>query len=210
MILIEISRAYSESQPYLELLYTSVFLLAYYGLLRIGEITESPHVIKAKDVHKITNDPTKQKNDKLLLILYSSKTHNLGQKPQKIRIMGRNGIKVESSLGNGESTSNERNSKGFYCPVDQTKAFINMRNARNSDLEQFFIFQDGSNLKSHHVREVLNTCLRRLKLDPKLYDVHSFRIGRATDLEKLKCPIEQIKRLGRWKSNAVYKYLRYH
>ena len=52
------------------LLYQTAFLIAYYGLLRVGEITDSQHVIKAKNVLVGKN------KDKLLIVLYSSKTHS--------------------------------------------------------------------------------------------------------------------------------------
>ena len=81
MILFEVERVYSlQSQLYLEYLYKAMFIICYYGMMRIGEVTESPHVLKARNVHMATN------KDKLLLILYSSKTHGKGQRPQKIRI----------------------------------------------------------------------------------------------------------------------------
>ena len=43
----------------------------------------------------------------------------------------------------------------------------------------------------------------------KLYTFHSERSRRALDLLKLGLSVETIKRLGRWKSNAVFRYLRY-
>ena len=76
------------------------------------------------------------------------------------------------------------------------------------DNEQLFIFQDGTNLQNFHLRNLLRSILTELHLDADLYDTHSFRIGRATDLFKYNTNIDKIKELGRWKSNAVYKYLR--
>ena len=81
MILFEIQRYFSPlNQYYLELLYKTIFALCYYGLMRVGEVTKSQHVLKAKDVHIAQN------KDKILLILYSSKTHTKGSRPQKIKI----------------------------------------------------------------------------------------------------------------------------
>ena len=71
MILFEIERMYGDSQVYLETLFKSAFLISYYGLIRVGEITRSEHILKAKNVHMATN------KDKLLIILYTSKTHGL-------------------------------------------------------------------------------------------------------------------------------------
>ena len=81
MILFETQRIFhAKNQPYLDLLYKTIFSICYYGLMHIGEVTHSQHVLKAKDVHLAKN------KDKLLLVLYSSKTHDEGSRPQKIKI----------------------------------------------------------------------------------------------------------------------------
>ena len=49
LMIFEIERYYTEiNQPYLEVLWRTLFLLAYYGLLRIGELTSGSHPVKAK------------------------------------------------------------------------------------------------------------------------------------------------------------------
>ena len=63
-------------------------------------------------------------------------------------------------------------------------------------------------MQGHEVRDVLRQVLADSGLNHKLYDIHSFRIGRATDLFKHGWSIEKIKEIGIWKSNAVYKYLK--
>ena len=56
LILFEVQRFFMNSnQFYLELLYKTLFALCYYGLMRIGEVSASPHVLKAKNVHLATN-----------------------------------------------------------------------------------------------------------------------------------------------------------
>ena len=40
-----------QNQPYLSLLYQTLFTVAYYGLFHIGELTASTHVVKAKDIY---------------------------------------------------------------------------------------------------------------------------------------------------------------
>ena len=70
-------------QPYLLRLYSALMLTSYYGLLRVGEITKGPHVLLAKNVHITLN------KNKILLILFSSKTHGTGDKPQQIKITGK-------------------------------------------------------------------------------------------------------------------------
>ena len=79
-ILFEIKRKFQDTQPYLESLYLVLFSLGYYSLMRVGELTISEHVIKAANVYLGRN------KDKLLIILYSSKTHSISDRPQKIKI----------------------------------------------------------------------------------------------------------------------------
>ena len=48
--------------------------------MHVGELTASPHVLHAKNIHIGTN------KNKILLILYSSKTHGKANRPQEIKI----------------------------------------------------------------------------------------------------------------------------
>ena len=50
-------------QPYLQQLYLTMFITVYFGLFRVGELTQTPHVVKARDVHIAKN------KNKLLFIL---------------------------------------------------------------------------------------------------------------------------------------------
>ena len=193
-----------DNQPYLEIMYKTLFLLAYYGLMRVGELTLSQHVLKAKDVHEARN------KNKLLLILHSSKTHGPGDRPQHIRITGLSTLEVsDDSKTKLIEYSNKECENTLFCPVTYTTKYIDMRDGREHDSEPFFQFRDGSPVKSNHMRDTLRSLLTNLGLNSDLYDTHSFRIGRATDLFKSeRLPIDIIKHVGRWKSNAVYKYLR--
>ena len=78
-LLINLDKYYlrtTQPQPYLCKLFKAVFVAAYYGLLRVGEVAKGEHPVLAKDVHIGTN------KDKILFILRSSKTHCEGDKPQ--------------------------------------------------------------------------------------------------------------------------------
>ena len=205
VLLFEIQRKYRQTnQPYLELLYKSAFLLAYYGLLRVGELTSSPHVIKVTNVHEANN------KSQLLLVLYSSKTHGRDSLPQKIRIKGMAALEVEDPVTEENQLKMQVSSKPKtrFCPVYYTLQYIKLRPGYEHKEEPFFIFQDGSPLTAQRLRKVLRQTLTDLNLQSNLYDTHSFRIGRATDLMKDKTPFETIKHMGRWKSDAVLKYLR--
>ena len=191
MILFEVERLFSnQGQCYLDCLYKTVFILCYYGMMRVGEISESPHVLKARNVHIAKN------KDKILLVLYTSKTYGLNARPQKIKI-----------------TSNREEKNGNYvhrhfCPFVQLRKYLKMTGNYNDDTEQLFIYRDGSPLTPAKTNSVLKWCISSLGLEAQFYSVHCCRIGRTSDLIKFGYSIEEVKRLGRWKSNAVYRYIR--
>ena len=70
LLLFEVQRIFRKNnQPYLESLFKTIFIIGYYGLFRVGELTKSPHVMRAKDVYISHN------KDKILIVLHTSKTH---------------------------------------------------------------------------------------------------------------------------------------
>ena len=50
-VIIKHVKEYFITQPYLEKLFSALFASAYFGLLRVGEITQSEHVVLACNVH---------------------------------------------------------------------------------------------------------------------------------------------------------------
>ena len=78
------------------------------------------------------------------------------------------------------------------------------------DKEQFFILKDGSPISPTLVRDVLRKMIARLNLRPELYNTHSLRVGRAVDMLSYGYSIPEIQRAGRWRSNAVFCYLRHY
>ena len=191
MILFELKRKFCSSknpQPYLGLVYQTIFLLGYYGMLRVGELVHGSHTIKACNIHVGNN------KDKILIVLYSSKTHGLESRPQKVKI---------SAI----PQDNKRNKK-FFCPFKSVIKYMEIRGDYMTDNEEFFIFGDRTPIQPHHIRKILRELLEKLSLDGSLYDVHSLRIGRTCDLEKFGYSIQRIKSMGRWKSSAVYRYLK--
>ena len=136
LMLFEIEEIYNK-QYYLELLYKALFVTGYYALMRIGELTKSEHVIKARDIH------LGDRGDKFLLILRSSKTHSKNDRPQKIRISSANKL---NAVG-------ER--KSHFCPVKILAEYIRARPLRpENDLDQqLFVFRDGSPVLGSHLRK---------------------------------------------------------
>ena len=190
-ILCKVERRYILSQePYLSTLFKVAYVIGYYGLMRVGEITFSQHVVKAKDVH------TGENKDKILIVLHTSKTHKRANRPQKI-VIERDNWSV-----------NSQNLANLYNPISEIVDYLHMRRAYLSDEEPFLIYKNGQPLTSQDLRSNLKDILATMNLNPDLYDTHSLRIGRATDLFKHGVTVEEIKSLGCWKSKAVYKYLR--
>ena len=113
MLLFEIHRYYSGNnvQPYLEVMYKAVFCLAYYGLLRVGELTLGDHTLLIGNTHVL--------EDNILLVLYSSKTHGKESRPQKIRISAQ------------PLTSRVSNRQRNFCPVRTVIHYLRLRGKAN-------------------------------------------------------------------------------
>ena len=172
-----------KNQPYLSLLYKTMIALGYYDLFHIGELAISPRVMKYKDVMVVKN------KQKLLIVLRSSKTQWINEPPQTVKI---------DSIGNE------------YCPYGLVIQYKKAHGVPPRGInEPFFIFRDSTPVKPQQFRTVLRKSIYALNLDGSLYDTHSLRTGCATDLFDNGTNFEIIKKLGRWKSDSVYKYLHY-
>ena len=188
ILLVSIKKLFKKNpQPYLECMYETIFLTGYYGLFRIGELTESNHVLLANDVHIGRN------KNKLMFILWSSKTHTEGDKPQIIKI---------------DALPGYNKTHWDFCPFKMLTKYLQFRKPMKTDNEQFFVFKDRSPVKPKHVRMILKKLLLINNFNPAPYVFHGIRAGRATDLMESGVSIETIKKLGRWRSSSIFTYLR--
>ena len=158
IILFEISRMFHGDdkkgpQPYLEKMYLSLLLLGYYGMMRTGELMKGEHTLRAKDIHIGFN------KEKLLLILFTSKTHGRESQPQEIKITA-------------NSPSKQQNER-FFCPFQTTRDYAQMRGNFTDDNEQFFVFNDKTPVRPENARKILRTAIARLGLNADLYNYHS-------------------------------------
>ena len=172
---------HNNNQPYLSCLYRALFITAYYGMLRIGEVTSGDHPVKAVDVHAGIN------KRKLLLILRTLKTHGLVDRPQEIKITG-------SLVGDQGRTNfkkkNEQQVEKYpavnaltLCPFTIVNEFIAKHpTCRKPFGEPFFIFVDCSAVTPSQARLVLQKMLHAIGLNKNVYSFHGLRAGRATDL----------------------------
>ena len=180
------------NQAYL-MLYQAMFTTAYHGLFRIGEITLSPHVVKARDVHIGKN------KEKLMFVLHTSKTHWKDEHPQI--------IKMKSLKTTEDDDPRQKNKVHISCPFRLLRLYLEMRGKRKDDIEQFFIFRDKTPVLARHFRGVLREALSALGLDCAFYGSHSLRAGNAVQMLETGISVETIRKLGRWKTNVVYRYL---
>ena len=134
--------------------------------------------------------------DKILIVLYSSKTHDVGSHPQQIKIVSNKKEKLGNYL--------HRN----FCPFMLLHDFISIRGNYDSDSEQFFVFRDKFPVTAGHARNLLKSMISNLGLEARNYGMHSLRIGRTSDLIRYNYPLDEVRRMGRWRSNTVFKYIR--
>lgn len=171
-------------QEYLFILYRAVFLTAYYGMFRIGELGHSEHVLKAADVKASAN------KTKFLLILRSSKTHGKGDHPHTVNVPQVVDVNFTNDMFN---------------PYSALRDFQAIR----PKADNFFVLQDGTPLKVTQIRRIFQKTLKQANFDSEIFDFHSFRVGRATELLANSVPFEIVKKWGNWKSDSIWKYFKF-
>lgn len=186
-----ISSLYSVcTSSYEAVLFASAFSLAFFALLRVGEITSvskresGRHALKLKDI--VLNSI--KGCEELQVRIASSKTDQLGKS-------------VTLILGEQDDVS--------ICPIRLMKSFLLVRGSVNRD-SQLHIHFDSTPLTRYQFCAVLKKALAFCGEDMAgcHYRSHSFRIGGATEAAKKGVPEDAIKQWGRWTSNAFGSYIR--
>ena len=188
------------NQPYLKIMYKALFSMAYFGLFRIGELTTGEHTVRAKDVQLGSN------KRKLLFILWTSKTHGMDVKPQMIKITSSS--KRCKKYKCNTICNKDNKLSALPCPYELLRQYLQVRGSYTTDDKQFFVLSDHSPVTPQHARTCLKTILQQSSFRTDVYTVHGLRSGQACDLLKLGLSVETIKKIGWWKSNAVFRYLR--
>ena len=134
ILLFEIEHFYHD-QIYLKTLFQVIFTTGYYGLLRISEVVGSIHALQARDIHVAQN------KKKILLCLYSSKTHGQESKPQKVKIAGHEKI----------SMKDKSQTIAHFCPFTLMKKYISIRGDYSTVDEPFFTLQGAMGIEQHLV-----------------------------------------------------------
>ena len=115
-------------------------------------------------------------------------------------------------LAFGESKTLRATEKRFLCPVEALERMRGTWPQRFSttSLEgkrPLFRWSSGAVLKRTEVQLLLQRAAQGVGLPPERFLSHSLRIGGATALYQATADIELVKRMGRWSSSTVQRYL---
>ena len=149
------------------------------------------HLVLTKDVHIATNKM------KFVFVLRTSKTHGLESALQLVKF-----------TACGKKHNLRKKASSSICPYTLLQNYAQLRGNYKSDRDPFFIFSDGSPVLAQQLSVCLKRILKKCGFDETLYGTHSLRSGRMCNLYKFGLSVETIKKIGRWKSNAVFRYLK--
>jgi hypothetical protein len=175
------------THSYISLLFRSMFLLAFYAFLRVGEFTtrrssQANTVLQLSDTSFI---PCHDGQSRSLQITLRHFKGNTNRQPVSILIPPTKDIK--------------------YCPVSTLQSYLYMRGANEGPL---FRLPNGSPITRSIFSSFLQQCLHQLGIPDVNIKPHSFRIGAATSACARGIPDHEIQRMGRWKSDAYKHYIR--
>ena len=165
--------------PYNRCLYKAMFLLAFFGFLRVGEMccTNGPtHNILS--IGNIVILPIEG-----ISITFTHYKHSKGK---------RHIIKV-SSRGS------------INCPVKALQSYIYLRGQQPGPL---FATASQLPVSRNAFTKILRDCINFLGMDSTFYKSHSFRIGAATYAAQCGMSDDRIRYMGRWASQAFIRYIR--
>lgn len=163
------------------LTYMSAMLLLFYGCMRASELC----------VHPTSNPhPTQLMQFKLfgnpLRLEYTARSSKTAHTGFKVTI----GCTHDS-----------------VCPVCLFLMYIRLR-APLAPRSPVFVLQSGQYLSYNLLNAFIKKVTATIGLDHRCYTPHSLRAGAATTAAQVGCQDHQIKRMGRWASDAYSTYIR--
>ena len=180
------SLRYTNSSAFQRSLYSTMFLVAFYGFFRIGELATksadcAASVVQFREVKFLIGDGKAN----MVKIVITQFKHNPSRQPFEILI--------------------ERDETSPFCPV---KALVDYCRIRGSQPGPLFCHQNIAPVTVNQFNSELSRCLKFCGLDTSRYKGHSFRIGAASHAADKGFSDAQIRTLGRWKSDAFKLYIR--
>ena len=172
---------------YDKVMFQGMFLLAFYGFLRIGEITangkSNQNNLQLRDVQLFGD---KHVASRIEVTMHNFKWHK-SSKP------------VILSIARNAHTP-------MLCPVTALASFLSIRGNMPGPL---FCYPPDKAVSRSCFCTVLKRAVEFSGYDSKLYKSHSFRVGAATTASGLGYSELEIQHMGRWGSNSAYKnYIR--
>ena len=168
------------TSPWTQIFFQSMYLLAFFAFIRVGEMTLSHGRIQ--NVLQFSN-VLFEPSVKGMYITFQHYKHSTGQ-PHTILI---------------------RERPGEHCPVGCLRHYLAYRGTSPGPL---FILPSGHPVSSALFTSTMNKCLHFIGINASLYKAHRFRIGAASHAAKNGMSDAQIRHMGRWKSDAFLSYIR--
>lgn len=166
------------------ILFSAMFLMAFYGFFRIGELAAKSGcstVVQCENLRLLTS-AGKIHSAKITIRNFK---HNTTNRPFDIVITGDDCLPC--------------------CPVASLLQYCKIGGDQPGPL---FCQSDNRPISVNHFNSELRHCLAFCGLDPRRYKSHSFRIGAAFLAAEKGFSDAQIRALGRWKSDAFKLYIR--
>ena len=170
---------HTTSSPYLRALFKAMYLVSFFGLMRVSEVTSNVH-----GVIPLMSDQVRFNSNYVVLSIRHFK-HNNSAHPMEIVLTKQD----EPSI----------------CPM---RALVDYLHLRGSEYGPLFCFTDLEPIPRSFYLKNLKLNLGFCGLNTRLYMSHSFRIGGASFYASIGFSDEQIRVLGRWKGCTFRKYIR--
>ena len=181
------SLIHTNSSAAQRILFSAMFLTAFYGFFRIGELAARNSNLSTNTVIQYDNLRFLKHEGQIhsIKITITNFKHNTSNRPFDILIA--------------------REDSSPCCPVKSMLRYCTVRGRQSGPL---FCHLDGSPITVTHFNTELQRCLIYCGLDTTRYKSHSFRIGAACHAADNGFSDSQIRSLGRWKSDAFKLYIR--
>ena len=164
-------------------LYSTCFIVCYFGAFRVSEFLSSDDQMKL-----LSRDRVSFHIDGSVRFILSKTKNNSAGPAQEV---------LFPSLASDP-----------ICPVSAVRSFLSKRPVTMGSAP-FFIDHSGSPVLPKRFTDVLRLALSAAGVtDPESFSSKSFRVGAASDAFALSVPESSIKALGRWKSSAFMEYVR--
>lgn len=178
------SLAHVCTTSYESALFQAAFLVAFFGFLRVGELTvnsrHGPISLSEGDVHIRGLG----RHEKMHVTIQRSKTDQAGR---------------------GCCIVIPPNDMAHLCPIHAVSAYLALRSPLGI---AFFRHFDSHPLTRHEFNAMLKRAITFLGLPVAFFSSHSFRIGAATSAAMAGVPDVCIQNMGRWASNTHRRYIR--